>query len=163
MTAGRRWLKNLQPTDVGSLAGRGMLNRSPRASAQRIRSICIAVNLLFFLDFFNYFSKFVDFSCLLLYVILSWIFQGWFAEKKENALMTIDIFNYETKLFERTNTNFEKSCGIQWLLKVFLLLVSMLISPLGAFCQVSYSIFTVLNFRDHVKVLPNNMKLNTLG
>lgn len=100
---------------------------------------------------------------MLLYVILSWTFQGRFAEKKENALMTIDIFNYETKLFERTNTNFEKSCGIQWLLKVFLLLVSMLISPLGAFCQVSYSIFTVLNFRDHVKVLPNNMKLNTLG
>lgn len=41
--------------------------------------------------------------------------------------MTIDIFNYETKLFERTNTNFEKSCGIQWLLKLYLLLVSMLL------------------------------------
>lgn len=77
--------------------------------------------------------------------------------------MTIDICNYKNKLFERTNTNFEKSCGIQWLVKLYLLLVSMLISQLGAFCQVSYSIFTVLNFRDHVKVPPNNMKLNTLG
>ena len=54
MTGGRRWLKNLQPGDVGMYRGQGMLNRSPRASARDLDRY-IGVNLAFSFNSFLFF------------------------------------------------------------------------------------------------------------